>query len=348
MNMKNPICVYWQYVKPDDPTEFPSAGYWSNYGVEYRNGNHTMTICKAYHDGIFAVLMEDVVEVEEESDIWGLVLILVTIVAIIVSGAYLIGMFMLKMHLDIYNRLYMCTDFSVFMYEFSFLAAYFERKNWDHCTFMTTIMEIWHVMIVTWVLLQNVHQLSRLRSIFNDKTNIDALYFILGLGVPIAVAVSLQGFPHAPYETLRYCWADFTGFQWLFYAGPVIVISFSTFAIMFLETKEMKKFPEKAEEDINFIRANKVIKSSSVVILTVVASWVVGTFGLKVDGWFQVVMMLGQPLICIILSCEMWSFYFSDNDVVIDALAENKVSLSQGRGELTVLLSEGKGTYPRT
>jgi 7 transmembrane receptor (Secretin family). len=323
-NMKNPICVYWQFIKPDDPEELPSAGYWSNFGIEYRNGNDTMTVCKAYHDGIFAVMMEKIIPVEKEFDWWALIMLIGMVIAIVISGTYIFFMFMFKMHLDIYCRLFMYTAVAVFLFQASFLYAYMKRENWNDCTSMTAFIEVWHVQIVTFVMLQSVHQLSRLRLFFNDKTNIDALYLILGWGIPIAVLVALQGFPHRHYEMLRYCWADFEGLQFLYYAGPLIVLSLTTFVTMFFITKEMQKSPEKNNKDINFIRATRSIKSGTIVLLTVGVSWVIGTYGLMTDGVMQVILMLAQPFINIILSWELWSYFFYNNDAVEDALEENR------------------------
>ncbi|XP_066917898.1 latrophilin Cirl-like [Clytia hemisphaerica] len=323
-NMKNPICVYWQYIKPDDPDEVPSAGYWSNYGMAYRNGNSTMTVCKAYHHGIYAVLMEKIIEEPEEFDIWGLIMMLGMVVAILLSGAFIAFMFMFRMQLDIYCRLFIYTAFAVILFQITFLYSYLIRKNWSKCTSITSFLEVFQVQIVTWVLVQNIHQLSRLRLFFNSKTNVDALYLILGWCIPIAVLIALQGFPHHHYGELRYCWLDFSGMEWLYYAGPLVVIALSTFCGMFLITQEMQKSPDKADKDINFIRAGKGIKSGTAVLLTVGASWVIGTYGLRTDGWTQIILMLAQPFINIVLSWEMWSYYFSDNDAVADALEENR------------------------
>ena len=323
-NMKNPICVYWQYIAPDDPHEVPGAGYWSNYGIAYRNGNSSMTVCKAYHYGIYAVLMEEIVEEKEEFDFWGMAMLLGMVVAILLSVSFIFAMFMFKLHLDIYCRLFMYTTHSVFLFQVSFLYSYMRRKVWDDCTSMSAIMEFWQCQITVWILVQNVHQFSRLRLFFNDKTNIEALYLILGWGVPIAVVVALQGFPHIQYEELRYCWALFSGMQWMYFVMPLVVLSFSSFLIMFLITKEIKKCPEKADKDVNFIRSTKGIKSGTFVLLTVGASWAVGTYGLRSEGWTQIIMMLGQPVMNLILSWEMWSFYFNDNDAVQDALEDNR------------------------
>ena len=323
-NMKNPVCVYWQYIKPDDPHEIPGAGYWSNYGMAYRNGNSTMTVCKAYHYGIYAVLMEEIVEEVDEFDFWGMAMLLGMLVAIVLSVSFIFAMFMFKLHLDIYCRLFMYTSFAVFLFQDTFLYAYIRRKVWNDCTSMSAVMELWQTQITVWILVQLIHQYSRLRLFFNDKTNVEALYLILGWGVPIAVVVALQGFPHIHYEELRYCWALFSGMQWMYFAMPLVAISFSSFFTMFLITKEIKKFPEKAEKDVNFIRSTKSMKSSTIVLLLVGASWIVGTYGLRSEGWTQIILMLGQPFINIILSWQMWSFYFNDNDAVQDALEENR------------------------
>lgn len=323
-NMKNPVCVYWQYIAPDDPHEIPGAGYWSNYGMVYRNGNSTMTVCKAYHYGIYGVLMEEIVEEVEEFDFWGMAMLLGMLVAIVLSVSFIFAMFMFKLHLDIYCRLFMYTCFAVFLFQVTFLYAYIRRKVWDDCTSMSAVMELWQSQITVWILVQLIHQYSRLRLFFNDKTNVEALYLILGWGVPIAVVVALQGFPHIQYDKLRYCWALFSGMQWMYFAMPLVAISFSSFLTMFLITKEIKKFPEKAEKDVNFIRSSKNMKSSTIILFIVGASWVVGTYGLKSEGWTQIILMLGQPFINIILSWQMWSFYFNDNDAVQDALEENR------------------------
>ena len=316
--------MYWQYIKPDDPHEIPGAGYWSNYGVDYRNGNSSMTVCKAYHYGIFAVLMEKIVEETEEFDYWGMAMLLGMGVAILLSMSFIVFMFMFKLHLDIYCRLFMYTDLSVCLFQVTFLYAYMRRKGWSECTSLTTFMEFWQCQIATWILVQNVHQFSRLRLFFNDKTNVEALYMILGWGIPIAVVVALQGYPHMQYEELRYCWALFSDMQWTYFVLPLALLSLSSLAIMFLITKEIKKCPEKAESDVNFIRATKGIKSGTLILATVAGSWVVGTYGLLSDGWTQIILMLAQPLINIILSWEMWSYYFNDNDAVQDALEDNR------------------------
>ena len=322
--MINPICMYWQYLTPDVPGQLRGAGYWSNYGVKVRSSNDTMTICTATHYGAFAVFMEHKIIKIEEYDYWGLITIIGTLVAIIMATGYLVVMCMFRLYRTIYNRIFMFTDLSVLMFNIFFLYAFMSRDSWDSCTSITAFLEFWHVQILTWMMIVNIHMLSRLREIFNQKTNIEAFYYILGWGIPIAVAVALQEFPHGRYEKLRFCWAKLEGFEIFYFGGPMLVLLLTQFIMIFLVMGEIKKFPEKIDKDINYIRAMSGIRSSITILLTVALMWVVGTIGIKQTGFIQTICMLAIPFLNIVLAGEILYYYFYNNDEAIDAMHENK------------------------
>ena len=52
------------------------------------------------------------------------------------------------------------------------------------CTTLSVIMQLFHTTVMSWSMLESVHQLSRIRYFFNeDKSNIEAFYSVIGWGI---------------------------------------------------------------------------------------------------------------------------------------------------------------------
>ena len=89
-----------------------------------------------------------------------------------------------------------------------------------NCIFQLTFM-----LVVTWLMVDAIHQLNMLTPLFNEKTNSDAFYTIVGLGLPLAVLVAMLEFPYKDFDELVYCWPNVQGGHYLYFIGKKGIIS---------------------------------------------------------------------------------------------------------------------------
>jgi len=215
------------------------------------------------------------------------------------------------------------------------LVGLTKRDDWDSCTQVGTWIQFCHVSVITWIMIESVHQLSRIRYFFNDKTNIDVFYFVLGWGFPLAVAIALQGFPYEKFEKQRYCWIYVTGYDLWFFAGPMAIMLIITICIRIIMFMDIRKNPEKMESDINYKRAYSSLVASSAIIPTFLVLWIFGTYAIKSESSIKGVALIALPLLNLAVGAEIFYFYFYRNDEVRDAL----------KRELNIREKQKLGTY---
>ena len=319
--MVKPVCVYWQALKGDHEDELPPGGYWSNYGVKVHKENESFVVCMASHTGFFGVVAENPEKIEEKSiDPLDVLVVLFTLISCIIIFLFIASLFLLKCIKYPYSRIYLYLASSCLLAQLIFIFGLKDRKSWKDCTTAGTWIQFCHVGVVTWIMLEGVHQLSRIRYFFNNKTNIDAFYFILGWGFPIAVAIALQGFPYKEFAEQRYCWIIVDGYDIWFFAGPLVVILLITIGIKIITFMDIRKKPEKLASDINYQRAKRSLLASVGIIPTFMALWIFGTYALQSDAAVGKVALVALPLLNLAVGCEIFYFYFYRNDEVRDAL----------------------------
>lgn len=322
--MVNPVCVYWQYINQDVAGKLPAAGYWSNYGMTMRRTNASMTVCRATHFGIFALLMEPKEPAAEKSTDWlGVIGILITLVSIITLLVFLVAMGMLKSYQTTNSRMYMCIAASLCLAQCFFLYSYTKRDDWETCNTMADFNALFYTAVMSWAMLEGVFHYSQVHHIFSQRTNISLFYHIIGWGFPLSVAVALLDYPYSKYDELRYCWPYLKGFEMAHFGGPLLILLFISITIKILTIISVKKHPEKIKE-LQFIQAIKSIKSSSVFTVTLSITWLIGTYGLHTAEIIQKIAFLLLASLHVVLAAEIFYFYFMKNEEVQDALVEQK------------------------
>ena len=319
--LEKPICVYWQPLETGRSSVLTSTGYWTNYGMRVFKTNKSMTVCRSYHLSAFAVLMEPETAASSiKPDPLNPIIVFLTVVSILMLTVYIIAMLLLKCVRTIYSRMYLYIAVSCLLAQIFFLVGFNGRKSWSSCTTMVTWMQFCHTSVFSWLLLEGVHHLSRLRYIFNEKTNANAFYLILGIGFPIAVAIALQEYPYQHFDELRYCWVYTEGYDLLFFAGPLVVLLLVSLALRFMIFMELRKCPGEIATNVNYDRAYHSLIASVVIIPTYTVLLCFGTFAVKGNKTTTGVAMVTLPLFYICISFEIFYLYFYRNDEVIDAV----------------------------
>lgn len=319
--LTNPLCVYWQPLDPETEGVISTAGYWSNYGMRVFKTNDSMTVCRSTHLSSFALFMEPPFTPEpEEVNPLGALMVLLTLIAIVLFSIYILAMILLKCYRNHYSRIYMLFAFSCLLSQIFFLVGYGKKDDYDGCNTMATFMQFCHVSVMMWVLMESVHQLSRIRYFFNNATNIDAFYLILGYGFPLAVLVALQEFPYNHFDELKFCWAYLEGTDYLYFAGPLVILTLVTLSLRLITLLEIRKHPDLIDSDINYQRAYRSLIASVVVLPTLVILWGFGTYAVKANDSIGDVAMIALPVLNIFVAIEILYLYFYCNDEVRDSI----------------------------
>ena len=331
-HMDSPVCAYWQTIEDYHTEDVPTDGYWSNYGMKVSETNKSMTICLASHYGTFALLMEPIMPpVTEPISTLDVLTIILALVSIIMLIVYVIAMAMLECYQTVHCRIYIYIAVSMAFSHLFFLIGFFTRKDFGNCTSITTLMELASMFVVTWFMIDGMHQLSQIRPLFNPKTNANAFYIIVGVGLPIAVLIAMLEFPYPAFEELAYCWPNVDGLDHLYFIGPIAAVIAVVAFLRVMAFGKVRKDEKKMMNDINYIRAFNGIQSTTVILTTCILYWVVGTIGIKQSGNVIQAVQLILPIIQIIISGQIIYYFFRKNDEVTDALEEQKKILERLR-----------------
>lgn len=331
-NMNNPVCVYWQVVEDYHKEIVPPRGYWSNYGMSVKLSNISITVCHATHYGAYALLMEPIrPDVSEPISTLDLLTIILSIISIIMLVSFVIAMAMLECYETIQCRIYIYIAISMCFANLFFLVGFFTRTDFDSCTTMMTLMELSFMSVFTWFMVDAIHQLNKIVPLFNPKTNVDAFFIIIGLGLPTSVLIAMLEFPYPAFTELTYCWPYVSGIEYLYFIVPIATVLLVTAIIRVMTFGKVRNDEKKMLSNMNYIRALIGIRATSVTLTTCIVYSVLGTIGIKQSGDVIQVIQLILPIIQIIISGQMIHFFFRRNDEVIDALEEQKKILERMR-----------------
>lgn len=331
-NMEKPLCVYWQTVEDYSPEIVPTSGYWSNYGMEVESTNKTMTICSAYHYGAFALFMEPILPtVEKPMTTFDIVAILLTLLAMLMIIGYVVSMAMLECYQSTQCRMFIYIAISMFFADLFFFLGIFTRSDFNTCTNLMTLYELAFMFVVTWFMMDSIHQLNMLTPLFNPKTCADSFYVIVGIGLPLAVLIAMLEFPYPEFKELTYCWPNVDGAAYLYFIGPLGVVIIVTTVLRMLTYEKVREADKTRLEDINYMRAFSGTKSTGLIVVTCILYWIIGAAGIKATQKSGEVVMVILSAIQVIISGEIIYYYFRQNDEVADALEQQKKILERMR-----------------
>jgi len=326
--MFKPVCVYWQYVTPTDSSLRHRTGYWTNYKMTVIKTNATTTVCAASHIQMssFAVIMEPYYEEPPEpTDPFTLATILLTVASVLILIAYVAAMFLLGCTRTKYSRMYIYIALGCMLSQIVFLYGLTKRKDWSQCTTLSIIMQLFHTAVMTWMMIESVHQLSRIRYFFNEeKSNIDGFYHVIGWGFPLAVIIALIGYPFESFTEVRYCWAYVRGFDMWFFAGPLAALFVISAILRLITFYEIHKHRERLTRDINYQRARRSLIASIFFLPLIAALWYVATTGVTRPKTESGIFLICVPSFNALVGVLVFIFYFYKNDEVHDALVEQR------------------------
>ncbi|XP_065051395.1 adhesion G protein-coupled receptor L3-like isoform X2 [Rhopilema esculentum] len=326
--MFQPWCVYWQYLSTNAESTKYQNGYWTNYGMRVVKTNDTTTICAASQVTLssFAVVMEPYYDPPPEpTDPFTLATIILTIVSILILLAYVIAMYMLGCTRTKYSRMYIYMAVGCLMSQLVFLFGLSKKEDWGMCTTLSVIMQLFHTTVMSWSMLESVHQLSRIRYFFNeDKSNIEAFYSVIGWGFPLAVIISLIGYPFENFTKVRYCWVYVRGFDMWFFAGPLAALFIISLVLRLITFYEIWKHPERKVRDINYQRAWRSLVASAFFLPLIAILWYVATVGVTKSDLDAGPYLMMIPAFNAAVGITVFIFYFYKNDEVHDALVEQR------------------------
>eukprot|EP00794_Sanderia_malayensis_P016711 gene16711-18405_t len=299
--MFKPRCVYWQFTNTEDASTKYIGGYWTDYGMRVISTNDTTTICASNHLSAFAVLMEPVYEKPPEPiDDFTLATIILTVVSILTLIVYLIAMVMLRCTRTQYSRMYMYIAASCVLSQIVFVLALMKKDDWSMCTTMSILMQFCHTTVMSWMMIESVHQLSRIRYFFNENSsNIEAFYNCIGWGFPFAVVVALVGYPFDQFSDIS------------------VILRLITY-------HEVKKHPERLKRDINYQRAWRSVVASIFFLPLIAVLWLVATMGVTKSKTEAGPYLVTLPILNLVVGLMVVIFYFYKNDEVQDALVEQR------------------------
>merc|ERR1719242_993378 len=167
---------------------------------------------------------------------------------------FIISMGMLECYQSIQCRIYVAIAVSTLFTDIFYFAGIFARGQPDTCTDLMTLLELTFMCVVTWFMIDAIHQLNMIIPLFNSKTNADAFYTIIGLGLPLAVLIAMLEFPYSSSEELAYCWPTIDGAHYLYFIGPLGIIILITGILRMVTFEKIRNTGKIKEDNINFIR----------------------------------------------------------------------------------------------
>eukprot|EP00112_Aurelia_sp_Birch-Aquarium-sp1_P010574 Seg2253.6 transcript_id=Seg2253.6/GoldUCD/mRNA.D3Y31 product="Adhesion G protein-coupled receptor L2" protein_id=Seg2253.6/GoldUCD/D3Y31 len=323
-----PWCVYWQYVKTSDTKSRHHNGYWTNYGMKVVKTNDTTTVCSSsyIYMSSFAVIMEPYYDQPPEpTDPFTLATTLLTIASILAMIVFVFAMVSLGCVKTKYSRMYVYIAIGCILSQIAFLYALTKKNDWSMCTTMSTVMQLCHTSVMSWMMLESVHQLSRIRYFFNEeKSNIEAFYNVIGWGFPVAVIISLFGYPFEKFTKIRYCWVYVKGMDMWFFAGPLAALFLISVILRLITFYEIRKHPERLKRDINYQRAWRSLVASCFFLPLIAGLWYIATLGVTKEDSEAGMYLMCLPVLNAIVGVMIFIFYFYKNDEVYDALVEQR------------------------
>lgn len=331
-NMEKPICVYWQQVDDYYEELVTPKGYWSNYGMEVQFTNRTMTICRASHYGTFALLMEPIhAAVAKPMSTVDILTIIFSLIALLLLVGFIISMGMLECYRSMQCRIYIAIAVSLFFADLFYFAGIFARRSSTTCTNLMTLSELTFMCVVTWFMIDAIHQLNMIKPLFNPKTNANAFYTIIGIGLPLAVLIAMLEFPYPPFDELAYCWPNINGAHYLYFIGPLSVVILVAGFLRMLTFEKIRSADKRQLEDVNFIRAYYGTQAAVVVLVTCLVFWIVASAGVHSERKTGDVIQVVLAAIQIVMSGQIIFYFFHKNDEVVDALETQKQILERMR-----------------
>ncbi|XP_066917934.1 adhesion G protein-coupled receptor L2-like [Clytia hemisphaerica] len=324
--MVNPICVYWQPLNAGKEGADPEAGYWTNYHMKILKTNKSMTVCKAYTFGSFAVLMEPYVSKNNSQplDVTEILFLAFISFSALLQLVYLAGMFSLKCHKNSANRLYIYANLSLFMMQVLIVFSFRHRDDWEKCAIYTGWIQFFFINILSWLMMESVHRLSNLLHFFHKDTNRDFLYHIVGLGIPLSNMIAMQGFPYDEYSSLRICWVYANDLRLWYFINPITAIICASFLIKFITFKKYQGQDKFLENDFNYQQAQLSVFATGAILPTLLIGWTLMSVSVRTEAKLQNFLLIAASIAQVCLGLQVLYFYFYRNHWVVEAMTEEK------------------------
>lgn len=288
--------------------------------------NATTTVCASSHLSAFAVIMEPVYEEPKApTDGFTLATIIMTVISIFILIGYLAAMAMLGCTRTRYSRMYMYIASACLLSQVVFLLGLMKKDSWSMCTTLSIVMQLCHTTVMSWIMIESVHQLSRIRYFFNEEnSNIEAFYNCIGWGFPFAVVISLIGYPFEQFSNVKYCWVYVKGMDIWFFCGPLVALMLISIILRLIVFYEIRKHPERLLRDINYQRAWESLVASVFFLPLIAALWFVATMGVTKSEADAGPYLITLPVLNLVVGIMVFIFFFYKNDEVLDALVEQR------------------------